>query len=169
MEQVLETGYAVSCLEHRSHVIASSWFYIHGEHDDTPWKVEHQGMPRLLMVSERQQGLIFAGDDQNDYTAPEPIGRVDLDAPVRDADTAELTLWFQESPSSLSLSAEELYGGDDDVFDLLTEEEQQQFQAGQPAGGHASLLAAMTDEVVDAEPHVDAHFRRRSSQCASRH
>ena len=155
MEQVLETGYAIfSCLEHRSHVIASSWFYIHGEHEDTPWKVEHQGMPRLMMVSERQQGLIFAGDDQNDYTAPEPIGRVDLDAPVRDADTAELTLWFQESPSSPSLSAEELYGGDDGVFDLLTEEEQQQFQAGQPEGGHASLLAAMNDEVVDAEPHV---------------
>lgn len=155
MELVLETGYAIfSCLEHRSHVIASSWFYIHGEHDDQPWKVEHQGMPRLMVVSERQQWLIFAGDDQNDYTAPEPIGRVDLEAPVCDADAAELTLWFQETLSSVPLSAEELYGGGDDVFDLLTEEEQEQFQTSQPTAGHASLLAAMNDEELANEPHA---------------
>ena len=60
MECVLETGYGVfTCLEHRSGVIASSWFYIHGEENEQPWKVEHQGMPRLMVVSERHQGLLL--------------------------------------------------------------------------------------------------------------
>ena len=40
-------------------------------------------MPRLMVVSERHQGLLFAGDDQNDYTAPEPIGWIDLEAPCK--------------------------------------------------------------------------------------
>lgn len=157
MEGVLDTGYSVfSCLEHRSGIIASSWFYIHGEEDEQPWKVEHQGMPRLMVVNERHQGLLFAGDDQNDYTAPEPIGWIDLAAPVQEMDAAELTLWFQEAPASDGLTAEELYGGEDDVLHLLTEEERQQFQAVSQGTSHASLLAAMDEDVsptsVEVEP-----------------
>ena len=152
MERVLETGYGIfTCLEHRSGVIASSWFYIHGEEDEQPWKVEHQGMPRLMVVSERHQGLLFAGDDQNDYTAPEPIGWIDLEAPVQEMDAAELTLWFQEAPASDGLTAEELYGGEDDVLHLLTEEERQQFQAASGETSHASLLAAMDEDVSPTE------------------
>ena len=155
MELVLETGYAIfACLEHRSGVIASSWFYIHGEHDEEQWKVEHQGMPRLLAVNERHHGLVFAGDDQNDYTAPEPIGWMDLESPVQELDAAELTLWFQEEAQSEGLTAEELYGGEDGVLHLLTEEERHQFQAGPGAAGHASLLAAMDEDVSSTEVNV---------------
>ena len=156
MECVLETGYGVfTCLEHRSGVIASSWFYIHGEEDEQPWKVEHQGMPRLMVVSERHQGLLFAGDDQNDYTAPEPIGWIDLEAPVQEMDAAELTLWFQEAPAADGLTAEELYGGEDDVLHLLTEEERQQFQTVSSGTSHASLLAAMDEDVSTTEVKVE--------------
>ena len=157
MERVLETGYGVfTCLEHRSGVIASSWFYIHGEEDEQPWKVEHQGMPRLMVVSERHEGLLFAGDDQNDYTAPEPIGWIDLKSPVQEMDAAELTLWFQETPAGDGLTAEELYGGEDDVLHLLTEEERQQFQAVSDVASHASLLAAMDEDVSPSEVKVEA-------------
>lgn len=155
IDLVLETGYAIfACLEHRSGVIASSWFYIHGQHDEDLWKVEHQGMPRLLVVSERHQGLVFAGDDQNDYTAPEPIGFIDLESSVQELDAAELTLWFQEVPPSEGLTAEELYGGEDDLLDLLTEEERHQFSAGPAASGQASLLAAMAEDVSTTEVNV---------------
>ena len=156
MERVLETGYGVfTCLEHRSGVIASSWFYIHGEEDEQPWKVEHQGMPRLMVVSERHQGLLFAGDDQNDYTAPEPIGWIDLNTPVQEMDAAELTLWFQEAPASDGLTAEELYGGEDDVLQLLTDEERHQFQAVSSVASHASLLAAMDEDVSPTEVQIE--------------
>ena len=153
MEPVLETGYAVfACLEQRFEVIASSWFYVHGLHDEQPWKIEHQGMPRLMCTSERLGGLVFAGDDQNDYTAAEPIGWVDLSLPVEDLDAAELTLWFQEEAVASPLSAEELYGDDDDVLTFLTDEEQEHMRTGQPEVAHASLLEAMDAEVAASEP-----------------
>ena len=149
MEPVLETGYAVfACLEQNFEVIASSWFYVHGLHDEQPWKIEHQGMPRLMCTSERLGGLVFAGDDQNDYTAAEPIGWVDLSLPVEDLDAAELTLWFQEEAVASPLSAEELYGDDDDVLTFLTDEEQEHMRTGQPEVAHASLLEAMDGEVA---------------------
>ena len=52
------------------------------------------------------------------------------------------------------MTAEELYGGEDDVLHLLTEEERHQFQAGPGAAGHASLLAAMDEDVSSTEVNV---------------
>lgn len=155
MDPVLSTGHPVfTCFEHQSSVVASSWFYIHGFTNEQAWKVEHQGMPQLLHVHQGQDLLIFAGDDQNDYTEPEPIGCIDLKKEVWETDAAELTGWFQDAVSSPTLTAEQLYGdGDDDVLMHLTEDERVSY-AGSPASEHPadSLLAAMgTAEAVASE------------------
>jgi len=146
MEEVLSTGYPVfSCFEQQSSVVASSWFYIHGRSDESVWKVEHQGMPSMLCGHPTQDVVLFAGDDQNDYTEPEPIGCIDLKGEVVETDTAELTGWFQNANSSVALTAEQLYSeGDEDVLMHLTEDERASYGEGittdQPTN---SLLAAM--------------------------
>ena len=70
-------------------------------------------------------------------------------------DAAELTQWFQEAPAADGLTAEELYGGEDDVLHLLTEEERQQFQTVSSGTSHASLLAAMDEDVSTTEVKVE--------------
>ena len=96
MEPVLETGYAVfACLEQNFEIIASSWFYVHGLHDEQPWKIEHQGMPRLMCTSERW-GLVFAAVTRTTTPLLSPLGRP---LQVEDLDAAELTLWFKKRRS----------------------------------------------------------------------
>ena len=131
MEEVLSTGYPIfSCFEHQSSVVASSWFYIHGLSDERVWKVEHQGMPSMLAAIP-QNLVLFAGDDQNDYTEPEPIGCIDLKGEVVETDTAELTGWFQNANASVALTAEQLYSeGDDDILMHLTEDERASYGKG---------------------------------------
>ena len=57
--------------------------------------------------------------------------------------------------STDGLTAEELYGGEDDVLHLLTEEERQQFQTVSSGTSHASLLAAMDEDVSTTEVKVE--------------
>ena len=146
MEEALSTGYPIfSCFEHQSSVVASSWFYIHGLSDERVWKVEHQGMPSMLCGHPTQNVVLFAGDDQNDYTEPEPIGCIDLKGEVVETDTAELTGWFQNANASVALTAEQLYSeGDDDILMHLTEDERASYEKGIPTDQPTnSLLAAM--------------------------
>ena len=146
MEEVLSTGYPVfSCFEHQSSVVASSWFYIHGLSDERAWKVEHQGMPSMLCGHPKQGVVLFAGDDQNDYTEPEPIGCIDLKGEVVETDTAELTGWFQNANQGVALTAEQLYSeGDNDVLIHLTEDERASYgEDGATDQQTNSLLAAM--------------------------
>lgn len=134
-----------SCFEHRSTVVASSWFYIHGLTDDDEWKVEHQGMAQILCCHSQHNLVIFAGDDQNDYTEAEPIGCIDLNTPLLETDAAELSLWFQATAAAEALTAEDLYGNDgEDVLAHLTDDERASYGAT-PTSEHpaASLLAAM--------------------------
>jgi hypothetical protein len=146
MEEVLSTGYPIfSCFEHQSSVVASSWFYIHGLSNERTWKVEHQGMPSMLCGHPTQNLVLFAGDDQNDYTEPEPIGCIDLKSEVVETDTAELTGWFQNANASVALTAEQLYSeNDDDILMHLTEDERASYGEGTPTDQPTnSLLAAM--------------------------
>ncbi len=168
MDEVLSTGYPVfSCFEHQSSVVASSWFYIHGFSDEQVWKVEHQGMPSMLCSHPKQDLILFAGDDQNDYTEPEPIGCIDLKREVVETDTAELTGWFQNANSSVALTAEQLYSeGEDDVLMHLTEDERASYDEGASADQPTnSLLAAMgavepvsesNEAILDEEELMDA-------------
>ncbi|MGB0515454.1 MAG: hypothetical protein ACPGKR_00750 [Poseidonia sp.] len=145
-EVALTTKHPIfSCFEHRSSVIASSWFYIHGLTDGEEWKVEHQGMAQMLCCHSARNLVLFAGDDQNDYTDPEPIGCIDLNSPLVETDAAELSLWFQSTRAAEALTAEDLYENDgEDVLAHLTEEERASYGAA-PSSEHpaASLLAAM--------------------------
>ena len=145
MEEVLSTGHPVfSCAEYQGEVVASSWFYIHGMVDGQAWKVEHQGMPEMICYHPTHRRLVFAGDDQNDYTAPEPIGMMDLKVDVFEADTSDLSQWFQVQATAQPLSAEELYGDDDDILEFLTEDERASFSSTPESTiAPESLMAAM--------------------------
>lgn len=146
MDEVLSTGYPVfSCFEHQSSVVASSWFYIHGFTNEQTWKVEHQGMPQMLHAHSGRDLVVFAGDDQNDYTEPEPIGCIDLKSEAWETDAAELSGWFQNAGPQVLLTAEQLYGDDsDDVLMHLTADERASYgDAPAPGQPTSSLLAAM--------------------------
>lgn len=141
------TGHPVfQCLEYGEHIIAGSWFYLTGMTEDTVWKVEHQGMPTMLVLNRTAGTLVFAGDDQNDYTAPEPIGVIDLAGTLQEVDEAELGLWFERSEAAAPLTAEALYTDNDDVLEHLTDEERATY-ATDPvsSGAHRHLLDAMGD------------------------
>ncbi len=152
MEELLATGHPVfSCAEHRGEVLASSWFYIHGILDGVTWKVEHQGMPEMLCYHSKLRLLVFAGDDQNDYTNPEPIGLMDMNEGIVEADTSDLSQWFQVNDAAQPLSAEELYADDHDVLEHLTEDERASLTSMSKSDvPHDSLMAAMEQDV---EPH----------------
>lgn len=148
-EELLATGHPVfSCAEHQSEVLASSWFYIHGILDGVAWKVEHQGMPEMLCYHSKLRLLVFAGDDQNDYTNPEPIGLMNMNEGIVEADTSDLSQWFQVKAAAHPLSAEELYGDDQDVLEFLTEDERASLTSmSETDVGHDSLMAAMEQDV----------------------
>lgn len=73
-------------------VCIAAWFNVHGlGATGLVWTVEHPGMPSALSVLGNQ--LLVVGDDGNDWTGPEPLGVVDLDAEVFEVDPSELTAW----------------------------------------------------------------------------
>ena len=124
-EEILKTNYAIQGLVVSGvNLIVSSWFYLFGHRaDEGLWKIEHQGMPTQVLASRNGQVCFFAGDDQNDWTDPEPIGYFRLDGGLLDVDATELTEWFQKGSMEPQLSAEEIYRVDNSVDMLLTEEE----------------------------------------------
>lgn len=73
-------------------VCIAAWFNVHGlGPDGVQWTVEHPGMPSALSVFNSR--LLVVGDDGNDWTGPEPLAVVDLEADVFDVDPSELTAW----------------------------------------------------------------------------
>ena len=160
MDQVLSTGHPVfACFEHQASVVASSWFYIHGLSNEEVWKVEHQGMPHLLRKNHHRNLIIFAGDDQNDYTEPEPIGCIDMSLEAWNTDAAELTAWFQNIVSHEVLTAEELYGADDDLLMHLTEDERASYGeapvTGQSTGSLLDAMGTVDEAPASVEPVMD--------------
>ena len=124
-EEVMRTNYAVQNLTvSGNQLIISSWFYLFGSHTDgTFWKMEHQGMPSLVVASNKGRVCFFAGEDQNDWTDAEPIGSFSLLDDYIDVDPSELSEWFQKASSEPQRSAEEIYRIDESVNELLTEDE----------------------------------------------
>ncbi|MBR68742.1 MAG: hypothetical protein CMA86_04445 [Euryarchaeota archaeon] len=154
---VMETKHPVfACLQVNDSIVASSWFYVHGKTKDMLWKVEHQGMPTCLAGNETSGSVIFAGDDQNDYTAPEPIGFVDLNESTYECDEAELSLWFSVESTPPSLSAEELYADTDDLLMHLTQDEQDAYTNTPSADSSDVLLEAMGDVADDVHDATSA-------------
>ena len=151
MERVLTTNHPVSSLlHHQGQTLAASWFYIHGKQDGILWKVEHQGMPLHLALRKRDSTLFFAGEDQNDYTDAEPIGRLSLGSELFEVDQTELCLWFESTPEATHASAEVLYANDQsEVYAHLTQDERDAMvQEDEPGTGVAQLLAAMEENTV---------------------
>ena len=124
-EEVMRTNYAVQNLTvSGDQLIISSWFYLFGSQSNGSfWKMEHQGMPSLVVATNKGRVCFFAGEDQNDWTDPEPIGSFSLLDDYIDVDPSELTEWFQKASVEPQRSAEEIYRIDESVDELLTEDE----------------------------------------------
>lgn len=152
-EDVLNTSYAIQNLLVRGEqVVATSWFYIFGKtKEGATWKMEHQGIPSLLVGSIDGSRCFFAGEDQNDWTDPEPIGSFSMNDALEDVDPSELNAWFQKDVNEPARSAEEIYRVDESVEVLLTEEERELMR--QPADVSMDFLHdALADDV---EPSMD--------------
>ena len=134
-ESRLSCGYPIQNLLLRNGcIVASAWFYIYGlDTEGREWKIEHQGMPDLLVGTEDGSVCLFAGEDQNDWTDVEPVGLFSLTEEIFEIDSSELTLWFEKSEETNPLSAEELYRVDDEMNSFFSQEELDSMQSSQPA------------------------------------
>lgn len=116
-------------------VIAACWFYLYAvDSDDIRWQIEHQGMPEFVRTDTQNNYVVFAGEDQNDWTNEEPIGFIDLNEEAYEIDKSDLVIWYQEKSSASQLTAEEIYREDDSVANLLTEEERKQMDKAMDVG-----------------------------------
>lgn len=105
-------------------VVAACWFYLYGVNSEgICWQVEHQGMTQFVSSDASNNLLVFAGEDQNDWTSEEPIGLIDLNEEAYEIDKSDLGIWYQEKSAAPQLSAEEIYRDDDSVANLLTDDE----------------------------------------------
>ena len=153
---VMETRHPIfSCAEVGGGQIATSWFYVHGTQNGVQWKVEHQGMATQLVVDEERGWIVFAGDDQNDYTEPEPIGGVRTDGDLVETDEAELSLWFSTPEAAPERSDEHLYTEEDNVLAHLSEDEQVAYNTVSTTGMDAALLEAMGEVTPNQAPDMD--------------
>ncbi|MFB1037689.1 MAG: hypothetical protein QMC50_00530 [Candidatus Poseidoniaceae archaeon] len=108
-------------------VVAACWFYLYGvDNDGIKWQIEHQGMPDFVCTDSKNNFLVFAGEDQNDWTSEEPIGLIDLNEEAYEIDKSDIGLWYQEKSLIPQLTADEIYRVDDSVANLLTEKERKQ-------------------------------------------
>jgi len=132
-------------------VVAACWFYLYGvDNDGIKWQIEHQGMPNFVRTDTKNNFLVFAGEDQNDWTSEEPIGLIDLNEEAYEIDKSDIGLWYQEKSSIPQLTAEEIYRVDDSVADLLTEDERKQMGANVEIG-FDGLMEDLEHEVKDID------------------
>ena len=153
-EHRLSCSYPIQNLLYRNGCIAAtSWFYIYGMNaDGQEWKLEHQGMPHFLEASEDGSVCLFAGEDQNDWTEVEPIGLFSFDEELLEVDASELTLWFEKTEETVELSAEELYGEDDEMNAFFSKEELNSMENTQPADvGLDALHSALEGDFGDSQ------------------
>lgn len=116
-------------------VVAACWFYLYGVDDGgIKWQIEHQGMTDFVCTDTKNNFLVFAGEDQNDWTSEEPIGLINLNEEAYEIDKSDIGLWYQEQSSVPQLTAEEIYRVDDSVAQLLTKEERRKMDDGVEIG-----------------------------------
>ena len=107
-------------------LVVGSWFHIRllDETGQVKWTVETPGMP--TMIDSAQDSLLFAGEDQNDWTENEAVGLLNMGDEIVEIDESELTLWFDKElsiSSSQQIDAAELYSETDDFLHLLGDDE----------------------------------------------
>mgnify|MGYP001273705636 FL=1 len=135
-------------------VLAGSWFYVHGVNPaGENWMVEHQGIIQYTAYCKSANIFYFAGDDQNDYTNPEPIGVIDLASQLIDMDKSELTSWFDLEPQPDVLSSEEIYSDDEKLASLIMDDEDNKKLVGKQE--FASLLSALEEDSDTESNEVD--------------
>jgi len=116
-------------------VIAACWFYLYAvDSDGIRWQIEHQGMPEYICTDKENNLVVFAGEDQNDWTNEEPIGLINLAEEEYEIDKSDLGIWYQQKPSTPQLTADEIYREDDSVANLLTEDERKLMDEGAEIG-----------------------------------
>ena len=124
MISIIESGYPIKTLQFNSNqIIFSSWFFIYGimENGDI-WKVEHQGIPELIEISENGDVCLFAGEDQNDWTSAEPIGKISLNNDLIVLEESELALWFSQESNTENKYSEDFYSEQEVSLHLSKEE-----------------------------------------------
>ena len=134
-----------SLIFHSEQIICSAWFFIFGYNSNGDlWKVEHQGMPEHIQISNDGQTCIFAGEDQNDWTESEPIGKISLKDNLIEIDESELPSWFNQVQEVTQLTSEELYSGEQ-ISQHLTKEEAKQWEETELTTSSESI-----DELIGA-------------------
>lgn len=145
-------------------VIAACWFYLYAiDSDDIRWQIEHQGMPEFVCTDRENNFVIFAGEDQNDWTNEEPIGLINLNEEVYEIDKSDLVIWYQEKSAIPQLTAEEIYREDDSVANLLTKEERNQMDKAIDVGldglmeelGHEIVNDDIGQQKIDSSQLID--------------
>ena len=132
-------------------IIAGSWFYLHGiTIRGEKWMVEHQGIVQFTAYSSMTNMLYFAGDDQNDYTEIEPIGKINLHSGLVDRDKSELTTWFEVSEVTETLSTEDIYSIDEKLSSIIEADMQSAHEFGDE--DITSLLSALEEQPIN---HLD--------------
>lgn len=117
-----------SIIFHSEQIICTAWFFIYGYTSSGDlWKVEHQGIPEHIEISHDGQVCIFAGEDQNDWTESEPIGKLSLKGELIEIDESELPSWFNDIEETSQLTSEELYS-EQQISQHLTKEEVKQLE-----------------------------------------
>lgn len=126
-------------------IICTAWFFIYGfTSSGDLWKVEHQGIPEYIKISLDGEVCLFAGEDQNDWTDSEPIGKLSLKSDLIDIDESELPSWFNDVQETTQLTSEELYS-EQQISQHLTEEEVKQLE-----GTAFAAIEESIDELIGA-------------------
>ena len=122
---IFETKFPIKTLDFVDDcLVAGSWFYLHGiANSGESWMVEHKGIIQYSTYSKAQREFYFAGDDQNDYTNAEPIGRIRLSNNLVEKDRSELTEWFEFNEKSEIPNAEQIYSSDDKLLSLINSDD----------------------------------------------
>ena len=152
LKEIMDCKYPVSNIVGSNNgIFASSWFYIHGiSNDGRAWQVEHKGIIDQMKYSHNLGFCIFSGEDQNDWTDVEPIGKFSFDQGLQEVDKSELTLWFQDFEQQNELSAEELYSNDEDIEEYLHHDDVEKYKHGTIIDTDLDLLlSALEEESVD--------------------
>ncbi len=139
-------------------LLVATWFHVHmiDGSGEEKWQVEHTGLTEMVCMSNDGRVIAVGGDNQNDYTretqvlvldsAAKPYlmeSGADMDADLRQFSTA--------SPAQVQkVTAEALYGEDEDYSSLLTESELKQMQGGGGAApsGADDLLGLLEAEIT---------------------
>ena len=101
-------------------------------------------MPEYIQISNDGETCIFAGEDQNDWTESEPIGKISLKGNLIEIDESELPSWFNQAQEVTQLTSEELYSGEQ-ISQHLTKEEAKQWEETELTTSSESI-----DELIGA-------------------